>query len=347
MSIGNQIKKFRIEKKATQEELAAYLGVSAQAVSKWETNASMPDITLLPPLATFFGVAIDEFFAISEEKQFERIENMIFRERRIPQETFQQAVHFLEEQIGKDANNIRAYQNLAYLYNQRASSDHVLASEYAKRVIELDPDHKPGWVAFQEANHAVCGDEWYDNHFAVIEYCREILNKYPENYRALYTIIENLLADNRFDDAVPYIQKIGAAAPWSHQMLLYSGDVAYGHGNLEEAICFWNRAVEAYPNRWQAWCDRADRMKKLGYLSEAIADYEKCMEIQEKPRMTDGFHSLAQLHEQIGDYEAAVKDNERIIQILAEDFHITGGEGVDSVKREIERLKEIAEKNQN
>ena len=45
MNIGNQIKNLRLEKKVTQEELAEYLGVSAQAVSKWETNASTPDIT--------------------------------------------------------------------------------------------------------------------------------------------------------------------------------------------------------------------------------------------------------------------------------------------------------------
>ena len=341
MNIGNQIKKLRIEKRATQEELANYLLISAQAVSKWETNASTPDISLLPQIATFFGVAIDELFIIPEEEQFERIENMYWRERRIPQETFAQAVRFLQAQIAKDGKNIRAYPNLAYLYNHRAASDHAAASEYAKRVIELDPNHKPGWVAYQEANNAVCGDEWYDNHFEVIEYCKEILKKYPENYRALYTIIENLLADNRFDDAVPYIQKIGEVAPESQQMLVYSGDVAYGRGNLEEAKCLWNRAVEEYAERWQAYCDRADRMKKLGYIHEAIADYEKCMEIQEKPRLTDALYSLAQMHEQLQDYEAAVKDFERIIAVLAEDYHTVSGESVDSVKREIKRLENM------
>ena len=66
MNIGNQIKTLRLEKKVKQEELAEYLGVSAQAVSKWETGASTPDITLLPGIATYFGIAIDELFALPD-----------------------------------------------------------------------------------------------------------------------------------------------------------------------------------------------------------------------------------------------------------------------------------------
>lgn len=339
MNIGNQIKRLRTEKKVTQDELAAYLKVSAQAVSKWETNASTPDISLLPAISTYFGVAIDELFSIPEEEQYKRIENMFFRERRIPEETFEQSVRFLQDQISKNPKNIEAYEDLAYLYNHRAASDHEDASVYAQKVIELDPERKSGWVAYQEANHALCGDEWYDNHYTVIEYCKDILEKYPDNFRALYVIIENLLGDKRYDDAVPYIRKIGEVAPWSHQMLVYSGDVAYGHGDLEEAKKLWNRAVEEYSDRWQAYCDRADRMKKIGFIEEAIADYEKCFAMQKAPRLTDGLYSLAQLHESKGDIKAAIHDRERIIDVLAQDYNTTSGESVDEHRREIERLK--------
>lgn len=59
-TIGNRISKFRKEKHMTQEELANLLGVSSQAVSKWETDTSCPDISLLPQLAKALGVTIDE-----------------------------------------------------------------------------------------------------------------------------------------------------------------------------------------------------------------------------------------------------------------------------------------------
>ena len=59
--IGEVIASLRREKNATQEELAQFVGVSAQAVSKWE-NGGAPDCTLLPRIADFFGVTTDVLF---------------------------------------------------------------------------------------------------------------------------------------------------------------------------------------------------------------------------------------------------------------------------------------------
>ena len=59
-TIGNRISKYRKEKGLTQEELAGKLGVSSQAVSKWENDASCPDISLLPQLCKLLGITTDE-----------------------------------------------------------------------------------------------------------------------------------------------------------------------------------------------------------------------------------------------------------------------------------------------
>ena len=237
--IKNRIKEYRARYNMKQEELAEYLGVSFQAVSKWETGASVPDIALLPDLAVFFGVTIDELFQMSYEAEFERMENMFWHERRIPAETFGHCVRFLERAVQSDPKNVRAYSCLAELYNHRAGSDHELAGEYAKKVLELDPEEKRGWVAYLEANNGVCGDEWYDNHFEVIEYFKEFLIKNPGNYRGLYAVIENMLDDERYDEAVPYIEQMRTAAN-THQYDTYMGDVMFGKGNTEKALEYWN-----------------------------------------------------------------------------------------------------------
>lgn len=59
-SIGNRISKFRKAKGLTQESLANLMGVSSQAVSKWETDASCPDISALPQLCRILGITADE-----------------------------------------------------------------------------------------------------------------------------------------------------------------------------------------------------------------------------------------------------------------------------------------------
>ncbi len=61
MNIGLKIKKLRHQKSATQEELASFVSVSTQAVSKWE-NGGTPDIELLPKIAEYFEVSIDVLF---------------------------------------------------------------------------------------------------------------------------------------------------------------------------------------------------------------------------------------------------------------------------------------------
>ena len=62
MSLSGNIKRLRLDKNLTQEQLATKLGVSAQAVSKWETSETYPDGALLVPLANELEVSLDELF---------------------------------------------------------------------------------------------------------------------------------------------------------------------------------------------------------------------------------------------------------------------------------------------
>lgn len=62
IKIGEKIKLLRKQKNISQEVLAQYLGVSFQSVSKWENETTMPDITMVPAIASFFGVSTDELF---------------------------------------------------------------------------------------------------------------------------------------------------------------------------------------------------------------------------------------------------------------------------------------------
>lgn len=59
-SIGKNIKRLRLSKGDTQERLAEELHISCQAVSKWENSAAFPDISMLPLIAEYFGITIDE-----------------------------------------------------------------------------------------------------------------------------------------------------------------------------------------------------------------------------------------------------------------------------------------------
>ena len=72
-NLGEKLKSLRKARDLTQEQLAESLCISSQAVSKWETNASFPDITMLPVLAHFYGVTTDELLGVDIEKTKEKI----------------------------------------------------------------------------------------------------------------------------------------------------------------------------------------------------------------------------------------------------------------------------------
>ena len=59
LNLSNILVKKRKEKGITQDQLAAYIGVSKASVSKWETGQSYPDITFLPQLAAYFNMSVD------------------------------------------------------------------------------------------------------------------------------------------------------------------------------------------------------------------------------------------------------------------------------------------------
>ena len=76
INIAKKLISKRREKGNTQEEIAAYIGVSKASVSKWETGQSYPDITFLPQLAAYFNISIDELMGYEPQMTKEDIKKL-------------------------------------------------------------------------------------------------------------------------------------------------------------------------------------------------------------------------------------------------------------------------------
>ena len=72
MSFGKVIKKLRKNADMTQEKLAEMLSISPQAISRWENDAAMPDIFLIPTLCNIFQVSADALLGIDIDKKDEK-----------------------------------------------------------------------------------------------------------------------------------------------------------------------------------------------------------------------------------------------------------------------------------
>ena len=77
MSLGKNIAAFRKKQGMTQARLGELLGVSNQAISKWELEVNLPDVMLLPQIAKVFGVTIDRLFEEIETEEIVEIPNRL------------------------------------------------------------------------------------------------------------------------------------------------------------------------------------------------------------------------------------------------------------------------------
>ena len=115
MDIGNRILQLRKQKGVTQQQLAEYLSILPQTVSRWESGGGMPDIALLPKIAIFFGITLDELFGM---RDIEQIFQLVMRYSVLRDEkSFTDAMNAVtagEEQAREAHDNEKRKQLMAY-----------------------------------------------------------------------------------------------------------------------------------------------------------------------------------------------------------------------------------------
>ena len=134
MNIGLNIRKLRKNADLSQEMLAERLGVTFQAVSRWERNETYPDITLLPSIANFFGVTVDFLLGTESEKEEEEVKNIVERCKEL--ETHykgEEMCHIIEDGLKKYPGNFTLMAWFVYAF-QSVNSDKAI--EVGKYVLD-------------------------------------------------------------------------------------------------------------------------------------------------------------------------------------------------------------------
>ena len=132
VSLADKLKELRKSKNVSQEKFAEYLGISYQAVSKWENGVTSPDILLLPDIARYFGITVDELLQVKklDEKalysEYEAKAADLWRDGH-----GSEVLPLWEEAYKKMPNNVRVKEMLMSTY---FDTDKV---KYQKEIIEL------------------------------------------------------------------------------------------------------------------------------------------------------------------------------------------------------------------
>jgi len=173
MNIGTKIKELRKQRGMTQEQLADRMCVSFQAVSKWENNVSMPDISLLPLLARFFGVSMDVLFDFSLEDIEDKVLAIAKESWKYRDNNDDKAREVLIEGLNQYPDNDILLENLLYVTDYNERPDEVL--RIASKVVDVTKDDAIKYDAFRFMAYAYKAKNDLDS-------AREILNQIPEIY---------------------------------------------------------------------------------------------------------------------------------------------------------------------
>lgn len=147
MNIGNKIKELRKQRGVTQETLADSIGVSFQAVSKWENNIALPDITLVPVIASYFGVSMDVLFDHNLEEIRNDAVSIASESVKYREANQEEGRRIIEEGLKKYPNNDILLCNLLYLINYWKDPDKTI--DTALRVIDVTKDNSTKYDALR------------------------------------------------------------------------------------------------------------------------------------------------------------------------------------------------------
>lgn len=101
LSLSDRILEERSRNHLTQEELARRLGVSKAAVSKWECGQSLPDIALLPKMASLFSITLDDLFGYEPVASEEKREEIVGQLQGLLAKDPARAAEYAEQQVAR------------------------------------------------------------------------------------------------------------------------------------------------------------------------------------------------------------------------------------------------------
>ena len=336
MTLGKTIKQLRKEAFLSQEQLAAKLNITAQAVSKWENEESYPDILFLPKIAAIFGVKIDELFDYEEDSAYQQIENMLDNERYFTHADFSKAESFLLEQLSTNPNDLHALTVLGDLYHEYAIKLDEKAASYTKQALALNPDDKSLHNTFHHAMHGGRLDWNVANHSALIQYYQNFIQEHPTITRAYLYLLDNLIDDGRLDEAAKVLERRMTVIQDCFNdfyRLLISESINGFQATRKEYDMYLEENHD-----WQAYFSVAGRYASHGEYEKAITLFEKSFELQPKPRYIDHLESIAQLYLRMYKKNEAKHAYKRELQLLKEEWHQEDSADVQRVKALIKKV---------
>lgn len=260
---GN-LRRFRLEKKLTQEQLANILGVSVQSVSRWECGNTLPDVMLLPEIARVYGVMVDDLYRADARGY----------------SSYAQRLLAVYEASGRSADFLAAEQEFSRMGANELTADDLRAwgvlyhymmqhcAVQADRKLEqamLHPDVSEQVYTSAAQQKIVLLGELGKGHEEATRY-DQLLAENPNDYRLwlLCTAAHEFAGD--YDTALEVVLKGIWHFPDKAALYVHAGDISQYLKRYDDAFTYWQKALsldETY----------LDAVYSMGFCYEELGQY--------------------------------------------------------------------------
>lgn len=298
-NLSNNLKKLRLEKDYTQEQIAEKLGVSSKAVSRWECGTSFPDIMMLPEIARLYCVTVDDLYTektVAYNNYAQRL-FAIYESTRKPEDFIRVDEEYkrLMKTDKYSANDLRLY-GIAHQYMMNYSFKK--ADELYDAALKISENEENYWkVRRQKLLLFAQSGKSNEN----TELQLKTVKEEPENTRERELLITSYYLAKQYDKA--YECYVNAVKQFPNDKLLWfcGGDICQKLKKFDEAFECWNKALEIddsfydakysiafcyqelgeYEKAYKIWKDISRELEKEGYIVETelpLKMADKCKE---------------------------------------------------------------------
>ena len=254
MNLGNKIRELRRANNLTQEQLAATLNISAQAVSKWEMGASYPDMTMIPTLAVLFKVSLDELFDFDVKNVDKEIEDIRLEFNKYFWSNFEKAEQILLDGLKIYPASIQLKTELFELYAYNIDRGDEIISK-----------------AFELGSHIISVSQ------DVFCTCRT-----KANMIHIYTCLEILKGQDHYEDIKKIIETLPYIYPYMVQdKMRLSASYIKGEEGMTEAKALkdieWQEFFIACAQVGRRYFDMGDYENAMMHFQESVDVIERFM----------------------------------------------------------------------
>lgn len=272
MDFAKNLKRLRLSKNFTQEQVATALGVSAQSISRWECGTTLPDVTMLPAIARLYCVTIDDLYketSVAYDNHAQRLMG-VFESTLDPDDFIRADMEFRKllrsgEYTNKD---LRLYGILNQYMMYRSKNK---AIELFDRVLQKGPGEDPDTYWSTRRQKGFLLSELGRNE----ENIREFLPLVEAGSREIQEwicLIQAYAFAEQYETALRWAKKAEEIFPENGSLHIYMGDLYRSMKQYDQAFVHWRRAKELEP-------DWLDSTYSMGFCYEELGNYEKAYEM--------------------------------------------------------------------